>query len=255
MRNGQSAENIKGGGLPPPASEEDQDFLIDVWKQVLMEVLAMKQDEWELALRTIKAEALATSAEMRACVGDVRTSMEHMIEERLGRLRTLTDEKNGPRVHPYIPDKIHYEGELVAHNGSCYQALKDTAKEPPHDDWICIAAAARSPRVRGTYCPEDLETYRALDIVALNGASFIARHDGPGECPGGGWQAMALSGRKGPAGPKGDRGERGLPGLNIAGWKYESESYTLTPLMAGGYEGPPVYLRPFFEQYDAEKST
>ena len=31
-------------------------------------------------------------------------------------------------------------------------------------------------------------SYGELDIVALNGGSFIARQDNPGACPGDGWQ-------------------------------------------------------------------
>ena len=73
-----------------------------------------------------------------------------------------------------------------------YQARCDTVHEPPHDDWACLATAGRdgvdgrSMRVRGTYRAG--EVYAALDVVALNGCSFIARRDDPGECPGDGWQ-------------------------------------------------------------------
>jgi hypothetical protein len=61
-----------------------------------------------------------------------------------------------------------------------------------------------------------------------------------------------LQGKRGHIGPK---GERGPPGLNIKGWKYEPEHYVLTPIMEGGYEGSPANLRPFFEQYDAERGA
>ena len=69
---------------------------------------------------------------------------------------------------------VSYEAEFVCYDGSLYQALKDTAQVPGGSDWICLAVAGRdaiTPQVRGTY--KDGEQYKKLDIVALNGASFI----------------------------------------------------------------------------------
>lgn len=123
-------------------------------------------------------------------------------------------------------DRVHYEGEVVTRDGASYQALRDTGREPPHDDWIEIARGGRDGRdgadgrsftIRGTYA--DGETYRGLDVVILNGASFVAKYDEPGACPGEGWQLMASQGKRGapgergPAGPKGERGPAGAPVL------------------------------------------
>lgn len=108
---------------------------------------------------------------------------------------------------------VHYEGDLVRLNGSTYQALRDTGKEPSHDDWACIAQRGqdgRGFRVRGTFNPE--ETYGHLDIVALNGGSFVSLKDDPGPCPGPGWQLLTSPGKRGEKGLPGDKGERGLPG-------------------------------------------
>jgi hypothetical protein len=52
-----------------------------------------------------------------------------------------------------------------------------------------------SLEVRGLF--SDKETYKALDIVALNGGSFVARRDDPGPCPGAGWQLIASQGKRG----------------------------------------------------------
>ena len=71
-------------------------------------------------------------------------------------------------------DSVTYEAEVVCYDGALYQALKDTAHVPGGSDWICLAVAGRdaiTPQVRGTY--KDGEQYKKLDIVALNGASFI----------------------------------------------------------------------------------
>lgn len=117
---------------------------------------------------------------------------------------------------------VHYEGAVVAHAGATWQAVRDTGRPPPHDDWTCLAQAGadgadgRSFTIRGTY---DAETeYRALDVVALNGASFAARRDDPGACPGDGWQLIAAQGKAGKPGERGaigPKGERGPPGASV----------------------------------------
>lgn len=116
-------------------------------------------------------------------------------------------------------DGVHYQGEVVTHAGGTWQARCDTGREPPHGDWICLAAAGRdgvdgrSPQVRDTW-REDAD-YAALDIVALGGNAFIARMDNPGPCPGDGWQLIAMrgkSGKPGEKGPKGEKGDQGNPG-------------------------------------------
>ena len=122
-------------------------------------------------------------------------------------------------------DRVHYDGEVVTRDGSVFQAIRDTGKEPWHEDWRCIVAAGRngedgrSPTVRTTFDPG--EAYRELDIVALNGAAFIARRDDPGLCPGEGWQLMSSQGKQGKPGErgasiKGDRGPAGAPVVRAA---------------------------------------
>jgi hypothetical protein len=155
--------------------------------------------------------------------------------------------------------EVHYRGQIVLLGGSTWQARADTAKAPPHEDWACLAAAGRdaaTPVVRGTW--RDGEAYAALDIVALNGGSFIARHDAPGPCPGDGWQLIASAGKPGKPGPKGDhgapgaRGERGPagePAPVILGWRIDREAYTAQPIMSDGAEAPPIELRALFEQF------
>src|SRR4029077_4062728 len=112
-----------------------------------------------------------------------------------------------PVVKTWTPDTVHYAGEVVTFSGQVFQALIDTGRSPVTADWRCLVRAgadARSPHVCGTYGAE--ETYGELDIVAINGASFIARRDNPGPCPGDGWQLIARQGQRGIAGEKGDRG-------------------------------------------------
>lgn len=110
-----------------------------------------------------------------------------------------------------------------------------------------------APRVRGTY--RDGETYRALDIVAFNKGSFIARKDKPGPCPGDDWQLLTAHGSRGEKGLRGERGERGQrgePGSSIARWAIDRRSFSAKPIMDDGSEGAEINLRELFEQYQTE---
>jgi hypothetical protein len=113
-------------------------------------------------------------------------------------------------------DEVHYAGAVVVHGGATWQAIRDTGKPPPADDWLCLSvpglagANGRSLTMRGTYDPA--ASYAALDVVTLEGSSFAARSDKPGNCPGEGWQ---LLGRQGSRGKPGERGAPG-PGLRLA---------------------------------------
>ena len=103
--------------------------------------------------------------------------------------------------------------------------------------------------MRGTF--KTGESYRALDIVALNGGSFIAKKDNPGPCPGASWQLIASQGKRG------DKGERGLQGVSgvavfIASWQIDRSNYIAVPVMSDGREGPPLELRSLFEQFHTE---
>jgi hypothetical protein len=125
-------------------------------------------------------------------------------------------------------DEVHYEGVVVTHAGATWQALRDTGREPPHDDWICLASGGqngrdgRSPRVRDTFDPK-VEDYRELDVVALGGAAFIARHDAPGACPGAGWQLISTQGKTGKPGERGGPGPRGPAGAVVERMTVDSE--------------------------------
>jgi hypothetical protein len=162
----------------------------------------------------------------------------------------------------WSPDLVFYAGEVVTHGGSSYQARRDTAKEPPHFDWIGLALAGRdghdgadgrSPRVRGTYRAD--ESYEALDIVALNGGSFIARREAPGECPGDGWQSLTLPGKRGERGQEGARGPKGEPGraAEIVGWDIDGDNFAVSAVMSDQTRSTPLVLRDLFEKYMIER--
>lgn len=163
-----------------------------------------------------------------------------------------------PIVHAYEPDSVHYAGDVVAHLGGSWQARKDTGQAPPHRDWIALAVRGTdgaTPQVRGTWAAD--VAYKALDIVAHNGGSFISRRDNPGPCPGDGWQSLTLPGKKGERGlpgDRGDRGERGPPGergLSPKSWRVDRAAYAARLILSDGSEVV-LPLRELFEQFHSE---
>jgi hypothetical protein len=131
-----------------------------------------------------------------------------------------------------------------------------TPRVPGAQDWVCLAVAGHSFTVRGTF--DQNVSYRRLDVVALNGGSFIAIKDAPGPCPGSGWQLLASQGKRGASGEKGERGAQGpqgnpgLSGATIRGWKIDRKKYVATPLMSDGRDGPPLELLGLFQQFFAD---
>jgi hypothetical protein len=164
-----------------------------------------------------------------------------------------------PLVKLWMPETVYYEGDVVAYDGGTFQAQRDTGQPPSHAHWICLAAVGRDSKtiaVRGTF--NETAEYHRLDVVALNGGSFIALKDAPGPCPGSGWQLLASQGKRGAAGEKGERGlpgprgDAGASGATIVGWKIDRERYVATPVMTDGSDGPPLELRGLFEQFFSE---
>jgi hypothetical protein len=159
---------------------------------------------------------------------------------------------------------VHYTGEVVTHLGALWQVKQDTGQAPPHADFLCLARAGqdgqdgRTPQVRGLWRADG--EYRALDLVALNGSSFIARCDNPGACPGDGWQLIVSAGKQGkpgeqgPQGLQGEKGARGDAGpagrnLELTSWHIDKDNYVITPLLSDGKRGPSLNLRALFQQF------
>jgi hypothetical protein len=121
-------------------------------------------------------------------------------------------------------NRVHYEGDVVRHAGSTYQALTDTGQQPPHSDWGELASRGTDGRgfvLRGLY--NATVEYRQHDIVMISRNSFAAKYDNPGECPGEGWQLFACSGYKGKEGPPGPTGAKGSDGRSVSIVKWEAD--------------------------------
>jgi hypothetical protein len=208
--------------------------------------------------REIFGEALGiTCQELR----DRISALELKLAELTGAIDILRGLQPPPpakfqTIRAWKPDTIHYEGAIVAFAGGTWQAQRDTARVPGSQDWVCLASAGHSFTVRGTF--NETAEYHLLDVVALNGGSFVALKDAPGPCPGSGWQLLASQGKRGAAGEKGERGligprgERGAAAPTIRAWEVDRARYLATPVMSDGSEGPPLELRGLFEQFFSE---
>jgi hypothetical protein len=140
--------------------------------------------------------------------------------------------------------------------------------------------AAGSFNIRGTY--DELTAYSYLDVVALNGGSFVALKDAPGSCPGPDWQLLCSAGRRGPRGERGLMGPAGPAASPVKWLSFDSarmallvtmsDARTTTIPLAGVFTNVTIdrtsycvvfrmsdgaelrfSVREFFEQYDLEK--
>jgi hypothetical protein len=106
-----------------------------------------------------------------------------------------------------------------------------------------VVGEAMAQKIRGTYARTEI--YAPGDVVALDGASFMAKRSAPGLCPGPDWQLVARQGQRGIA------GERGAPGRDaatITSWLVDREHFVVIPVMSDGRQGPALELRALFEQ-------
>ena len=118
-----------------------------------------------------------------------RKEVEHTVEE-LHRVYDAKLEALERRLKS-TPGKLPVAKvwRFFSHEGGLWQAKRDTARTPgASDDWVPVARAGRdalTPVVRGTFAVD--VKYKQLDVVVSDGASFIAKRDNPGLCPGDGW--------------------------------------------------------------------
>jgi hypothetical protein len=150
------------------------------------------------------------------------------------------------RLHERLTEERHFLeevfGEVLA---TSTHDLRDELTKT-----IASLRAQRSLSVAGTYDPT--VRYRALDVVALNGASFAARVDDPKQCPGPDWQLVAAQGKAGRPGRDGTDGKAGKDAARITSWLINREAFSATPLMSDGSRGATLELRELFQRFNDE---
>jgi hypothetical protein len=193
-----------------------------------------------------------------ATLHESQRTVESKIEAKLVALEERLKSTPGklPVARSWKPETVVYQSEFVSCEGALWQAKKDTATKPGSADWICVARAGQdaiTPAVRGTY--DVHEKYQQLDMVAMDGGTFIARKDNPGPCPvSGDWQLLCRQGRtgkpgaRGPAGSPGSKGEKGDPGVSTVSWQVDRAQYRVSPLMSDGTVGSMLDLHPIAQQ-------
>ena len=140
------------------------------------------------------------------------------------------------------------ELRLMQHQDGERALLTEIVARLQRDFEATVKAAietALARRIRGTYDPK--AEYCANDLVAKDGASFVAKRNDPGPLPGDGWQLLARQGQRGIA------GERGAPGRDaptITSWVVDREHFVVIPVMSDGRKGPALELRALFEQVE-----
>src|SRR6516165_6661622 len=147
------------------------------------------------------------------------------------------------RLHERLGEERHFSSDVLAEVvGNLASDLRDELNKA-----ITNLRPLRSLTVVGTYDPT--RVYRALDVVVTGGASFAARIDNPGVCPGDGWQLVASQGKKGAPGADGRDGKPGKDAARITSWVVNRENYTATPVMSDGSRGAALELRPLFARF------
>jgi hypothetical protein len=256
--------------------EAKPDLPAEALREALGQMFAEERRQWQRERELLQSEAAKTLAEFRAQTVEWHNEFTSILNTRHRQFADTidmrvdeVDRKVGnagpqgpsgklPPVKKFESGKVYYEGDCVACDSGLYQARCDTGHGVAHPDWICLARAGRdgrdgaTPDVRGTY---DVHAdYKMLDIVAMGGASFIAKYDNPGICPGEGWQMMSQQGRRGKpgqtgeCGPRGEKGDKGPPAVvpQLIGSRI-SENYEIV-LVYSDNSKQIVPLRPAFER-------
>jgi len=162
----------------------------------------------------------ASLARERDAIGEAQTQLREEVKRAIAELcdafgARLAEQKEHflsvpgklPVAKLWQPDSVTYEAQVVCHDGSLWQACRDTGQMPGGSDWVCVARAGRdglTPNIRGAF--DVYKKYAQLDVVEYDGNGYLARRDAPG-VPGisDGWQLVSRSGRRGATGETGPR--------------------------------------------------
>jgi hypothetical protein len=191
-------------------------------------------------------------------IAALREIVNRLMEENAELKERMKQPHPMPAFKQWTPQTAAIAGECYAHNGAAWQCLVTTATEPKDgSQWICTSAPGkdgedgRGLRVRSTYRPGG--SYKALDMVMLNGSSFVAKVDNPGPCPSDNWQIVALQGKRGEKGETGV-GERGPKGdsVKITDWRISPEGFKVLPVTSDAADHAWLDITPLLIRYHAE---
>jgi hypothetical protein len=172
------------------------DALHEGWAEALGRILKAERLEWQRERDRIIAECRAELAETKLAM--------------LERMTTIKDGAPGP---PGEPGERGEPGEAITGPPGA-EGIPGPPGEPGEaGERGEPGADGRSFAIRGTW--SDKNEYQALDVVMIFGASFVARCDDPGPCPGEDWQMLAAQGKVGKPGDRGERGPAGPSGSSI----------------------------------------
>jgi hypothetical protein len=175
---------------------------LEVVAEELGAIAARVERELKLALAAALAEIREERAALRADRAETELNLERVIAARLA---TLQDGRDGP---PGPQGERGERGEAII-GPAGEQGIPGAPGQPG-----AAGSDGRSFAICGTWSATG--QYRALDIVTLNGASFAARADDPGACPGESWQMIARQGKPGEKGERGPKGEKGPAGRGLS---------------------------------------
>jgi hypothetical protein len=170
---------------------------------------------------------------------DVTVDLQNRVvelEQRAARLVLAGDDRDGSGAwHNHLELRFMQERDF---NHAVVAEVLGKFHSQIIDECKILVAEKLKQRVRGTFDPE--ANYVANDLIALNGAAFVAKQDNPGPCPGPGWQLIAAQGKRGVA------GERGKDAPRIVGWVVDRAAYTVAPRFSDNSLGPLLELRELF---------
>ena len=176
---------------------------LEVVAEELGAIAARIERELKLALAAALAEIREERSALRADRAEIELNLERLVAAKLATLQDGPPGPQGERGERGLPGEA-----VIGPPGEPGPPGPPGAAGEPGVPGL----DGRSFTIRGTWNAKT--EYRSLDIVMLNGASFAARADNPGPCPGEGWQMISEKGR---AGERGQQGPKGPPGRGLAG--------------------------------------
>jgi hypothetical protein len=198
--------------------------------------------------RAVESAIARIRVEMREEFDRELDSQRRVFSAQIGELKRRMETVSGrlPVARAWVLDTVTYRGSFVVHDGSAWQATKDTAQKPGGSDWLRVARAGRDGAGLNLLGVYDVNAkYARFDLVEFADDVFVAKHDCPGLCPGTDWLKLSGArgakgdrGEPGPRGYRGSKGEKGDPAPHVVSWQTDPARYRARSALVGRYCGP-----------------